>query len=421
MKLLLFCPHFRPDLHAATGEVMTQLVDGLAERGHEITVVTALPWYRGHRVAPEWRGRPWRREQTEWGQIVRVWPFPTDKSNIPARAVGFGGMTSLAAALGLTVGRPDVVMAMSPPVFLGDAAWLLARRWNVPFVLNLQDIFPDIAVELGALSGERVLALARRHERSLYRRADAITVLSEDQARNVRAKLIAAPGVGVDGPEHRIDGAKVAVIRNFVDLDRIRPTDRDNEYRRRHDLVGRRVVMYSGNVGLSQSFELIRDAADRWRDRPDVVFVINGEGAARPEVDRWAESRTNVRVVDFGPREEVESILGAADLHLILLRSGLARSSTPSKFYSILAAGRPVLASIDEGSEVSSVVKEVEVGAAVPPEDTWAFSQAVDQLLGDEDELLAMGERARNYAECCLTASAQAAAYEALFRRLLGR
>ncbi len=404
---------------------MTQLVDGLAERGHEITVVTALPWYRGHRVAPEWRGRPWRRETTEWGQIVRVWPFPTDKSNIPARALGFGGMTSLAAALGLTVGRPDVVMAMSPPVFLGDAAWLLARRWRVPFVLNLQDIFPDIAVELGALSGERVLALARRHERSLYQRADAITVLSEDQARNVRAKLTTTPEptkpTGVEGSEGPRDGAEVAVIRNFVDLDRIRPTERENEYRRRHDLVGRRVVMYSGNVGLSQSFELVRDAADRWRDRSDVVFVINGEGAARPEVDRWAATRANVRVVDFGPREEVESILGAADLHLILLRSGLARSSTPSKFYSILAAGRPVLASIDEGSEVSSVIKEVEVGAAVPPDDTWAFSQALDQLLDDEDELLAMGERARNYAECCLTASAQAAAYEALFRRLLGR
>ena len=113
MNLLLLCPHFRPDLHAATGEVMTQLVERLADRGHRITVITSLPWYRGHRVADEWRGRPWRRERTGWGEIVRVWPFPTDKTNIPARALGFGGMTSLAAALGLTVRRPDLVMAMS--------------------------------------------------------------------------------------------------------------------------------------------------------------------------------------------------------------------------------------------------------------------------------------------------------------------
>ena len=409
MKLLLFCPHFRPDLHAATGEVMTQLVEGLADRGHRITVVTSLPWYRGHRVDAAWRGRPWRREETEWGRIIRVWPFPTDKTNVPARAAGFGGMTSLAAALGLTVERPDVVMAMSPPPFLGDAAWLVARRWRVPLVLNVQDIFPDVAAELGALSSPRVLDLARRHERSLYRRADAVTVLSEDQARNVRSKLDG----GRDG------GERVEVIHNFVDLDRIRPGLRDNAYRRRHGLVDRTVVMYSGNVGLSQSFDLIREAADRFAERPDVVFVINGEGAGRAKVDGWAADRDNVRVVDFGPRTEVSGILAAADLHLILLRSGLARSSTPSKLYGILAAGRPVLASIDEGSEVASVVKEADIGAAVPPDDPWAFCQALEQLLDDPAELLAMGARARAYAESCLTASAQAEAYEGLFERLL--
>jgi colanic acid biosynthesis glycosyl transferase WcaI len=416
VKLLLFCPHFRPDLHAATGEVMTQLVDGLAERGHRITVVTALPWYRGHRVDAAWRGRPWRRERTDWGEVVRVWPFPTDKTNIPARLLGFGGMTSLAAALGQTVGRPDVVMAMSPPPFLGDAAWLAARRWRVPLVVNLQDIFPDVAVELGALTDGRVVGLARRHERSLYRRADAITVLSDDQARNVRAKLDAVDGD--DGVDPGADD-KITVIRNFVDLERIRPGERDNRYRHRHGLTGRTVVMYSGNVGLSQPFELIREAADRWSHDPDVVFVINGEGAARSEVDRWAAARDNVRIVDFGPRSEVPTILAAADLHLILLRSGLARSSTPSKFYSILAAGRPVLASIDEGSEVSSVVKEAEVGVAVPPDDPWAFCQALERLVGDREELVAMGERARAHAASCLTAAAQAEAYEALFRRLV--
>ncbi len=412
MKLLLFCPHFRPDLHAATGEVMTELVEALAERGHEISVVTSLPWYRGHRVDPEWRGRPWRTERTEWGRIVRVWPFPTDKTNIPARAVAFGGMTSLACGLGMTLGRHDVVMAMSPPVFLGDAAWLVAKRLGAPFVFNLQDIFPDIAIELGALNNDRVIGLARKHEDSLYRRADAITVLSEDQARNVRRKLAAEDGQGGSGD-------KVRVIHNFVDLDRIKPVARQNRYRQDHGLAGKLVVMYSGNVGLSQPFELIRSAARRFADRTDVVFVINGEGAARGDVDRWADGMDNVRTVDFGPRSEVPTILGAADLHLVLLRSGLAKSSTPSKLYSILAAGRPVLASVDEGSEVASVVKEREVGRAVPPEDEWVFCQALEELLGNPAELMAMGRRARTFATEWLTPQAQAEAYETLFLDLV--
>ncbi len=414
MKLLLFCPHFRPDLHAATGEVMTQLVEALAERGHEISVVTSLPWYRGHRVDPDWAGRPWRTERTEWGRIVRVWPFPTDKTNIPARALGFGGMTSLAAGLGLTLGRHDVVMAMSPPVFLGDAAWLAAKRSGAPFVFNVQDIFPDIAMELGALNGRRIIDLARRHEASLYRRADAVTVLSEDQAKNVRGKLIA----GLTGAEADRAKEKVRIIHNFVDLDRIRPITRDNDYRRRHGLEDKTVVMYSGNVGLSQSFDLIRAAATKWAGDQTIAFVINGEGAARPQIESWSAAMDNVTVVDFGPRSEIRSILGAADLHLVLLKSGLARSSTPSKLYSILAAGRPVLASIDEGSEVSSVIKEHELGMAVPPEDEWSFCRTLEQMLADPAELEAMGERGRTFATTWLTPQAQAEAYEQLFATL---
>lgn len=416
MKLLLFCPHFRPDLHAATGEVMTQLTEALADRGHEISVVTSLPWYREHQVEEEWSGRPWRREKTSWGQIVRVWPFPTDKTNIPARAMGFAGMTSLAAGLGLTLGRHDLVMAMSPPVFLGDAAWLVSKRFGIPLVFNVQDIFPDIAVELGALGDGRALALAKRHEASLYRRADAVTVLSEDQAKNVRAKL------GVDGAAPSIAATeKVRVIHNFVDLDRIAPTERDNPYRRRHGLEGKQVVMYSGNVGLSQPFELVRDAANRMAGDPSVVFVINGEGAARPEVDRWARGMANVLTVDFGPREEVRDILGAADLHLVILKRGLARSSTPSKLYSILAAGRPVLASIDEGSEVPSIIKEAEAGRAVPPEDSWAFTTALEEMLAEPAQLADMGRSGRSFAASWLTPEAQAESYESLFHELLVR
>ncbi|MEM8922232.1 MAG: glycosyltransferase family 4 protein [Actinomycetota bacterium] len=408
MRILLLCPHFEPDLHAATGEVMTRLVHALADRGHRIDVVTALPWYRGHDVEPEWRGRPWRTEITDWGRIVRVWPFPTDKNNLWARALGFGGFTGMVTAAAMTGPRPDVVLAMSPPIFLGDAGRLAASRWRVPLVFNTQDIFPDIAVDLGAITNERVIAAASRHERAIYRRADAVTVLSADQARNVEGKL---------PPEQR---SKVRIIHNFVDLDRIRVVERENDYRRRHRLEGKTVVMYSGNVGLSQPFELIREAARQWRDRPEVHFVINGEGAARPDVDAWAVEFDNVTVADFAPRSEVSEVLGAADLHLILLRRGLARSSTPSKLYANLAAGRPVLASIDEGSEVANTLAAADAGRAVAPDDADAFLTALEKLLADDGELRRLGANARAYVEQWMTPEHQAARYETLFTELRG-
>ncbi len=411
MKLQLLCPHFEPDLHAATGEVMTRLVHALAARGHRVDVVTSLPWYHQHQVEPEWSGRPWRREYTDFGSVTRVWPFPTEKTNVPARALGFAGFTALVAGAALTLSKPDVVLGMSPPIFLGDAAWTVARRWRIPFVFNVQDIFPDVAIELGALNNAKVVHWAKKHERSLYRRADAVTVLSEDQAENVRAKT--------DRPE------TVHVIQNFVDLDRVQVVDRvggsTTDYRRSHGLGDKTVVMYSGNVGLSQSFDLVKAAADAYADRPDVHFVINGEGAARAEVDAWAARRPNVLVTDFAPRDAVSDVLGSADLHLVLLKSGLSRSSTPSKLYGILAAGRPLLASIDEGSEVANIVAEAGAGRSVPPDRVPEFLDALAELLAAPDELREMGLRARSFVERCMTPEAQAESYEQLFFDLLAR
>jgi colanic acid biosynthesis glycosyl transferase WcaI len=409
MRIQLQCPHFEPDLHAATGEVMTKLVMSMVERGHQVDVVTSLPWYKDHDVEPEWRGRPVKREQTEWGTISRAWPFPTDKSKITSRALGFAGFTGLVTACALALPKPDVVMGMSPPIFLGDSAWAVAKRHGIPFVFNVQDIFPDVAVDLGALTNTKVIKVAAKHEANLYSRADAVTVLSNDQQDNVMGKL------PLD------QGDKVRIIHNFADTERIRPTGKDTPYRHKHGLGGKTVIMYSGNVGLSQSFDLVQAAAEHFKSRPDIHFVINGEGAARPEVDSWAANYLNVTVSDFTPREKVGEVLGAADLHLVLLKKGLAKSSTPSKLYGILAAGRPVLASIDSGSEVANTIDKAGAGVAVPPDSPAEFISALERLVSAPEDLRDMGIRARDFIETWYSPQAQAESYEALFLELTGK
>ncbi len=404
MRILVLCPHFAPDLHAATGEVMTELVRSLTDRGHMVDVVTSLPWYRDHDVEPEWRGRPVRSESTDFGSVTRVWPFPTDKGSVVSRSLAFAAQTALSLLVALPKQRPDIVLAMSPPIFFGSAGRLLARRFKVPFVFNVQDIFPDVAVELGMLTNERAIKVARRLERSLYDSADAVTVLSEDQARNVRAKMVK--------PEN------VQIIPNFVDTSRVRVVDRMTEYRGRHGIDDELVVMYSGNVGFSQSFHLVEAAAVHFADRSDVRFVINGEGAARADVDRWAQPMPNVIVSDFAPREAVSDVLGTADIHLILLSAGLAQSSTPSKLYGILAAGRPVLASIDLGSDADQVIHRSGAGLTVPPDDPSAFIEALDELLSDRAHLEELGRRAQEFVGQLLTPDQQAQAYERLFVQL---
>jgi len=407
MNLLVLCPHFAPDV-APTGEVMTSIATALAERGHRLHIVTSLPWYREHAVEPGWGGRPWRTERTEWGRITRLHPFPTDKTNIPARAVAFAGFTGFAAVTALTTRvRPDAVMVMSPPLPLGLAGWLAARTRRAPFVFNVQDVFPDVAVELGAITDPRVIAAASWLERFLYRRSDAVTVLSEDLRDNVAGKLGGARS------------ERVRVIPNFVDTDRIRPSPRENEYRREYGLGDRTVVMYAGNVGLSQSLDLVVEAARRFGDRDDVVFVINGGGSARAELERSAAGLPNLRFVDMQPRERLPEVLAAADVHLVPLRRGLARSSVPSKLYSILAAGRPVLASVDPGTEVANTVERAAAGISVPPEDADAFCDALEQLLDDPDRRAEMGASGRRFVEGWVSPAAVGAAYERLFEELV--
>lgn len=413
MNILVLCPHYRPDV-APTGEVMTAIVEALAGLGHRAHIVTSLPWYRHHRVEPGWAGRPMRRDRAAAvGEVTRVHPFPTDKANVPARALAFGGFTALATAAALASRpRPDVVLAMSPPLTLGPAGWAVARRFRAPFVFNVQDVFPDVAVELGVLTNPRAIAAAARLERFTYRRADAVTVLSDDLADNVAAKL----GQGGAGA----DAGRVRVIPNFVDTAFIKVGPRENAYRRDHGLEGRTVVMYAGNVGLSQSLDLVVHAARVLAGRrPEVVFVVNGGGSGLPALEHAGAGLPNLRFVGMQPKERLPEVLAAADVHLVPLKAGLARSSVPSKLYSILAAGRPVLASVDEGTEVARTVERAGAGVAVPPDDPGAFLGALEALLDDPAGRERAGAAGRRFVESWASPAAVGAAYAALFEELL--
>jgi colanic acid biosynthesis glycosyl transferase WcaI len=413
MQLLVLCPHFTPDT-APTGTVMAEIVRGLADRGHRLHVVTALPWYRHHRIEPGWEGRLVRHEEVPWGRVTRVHPFPTDKRNIPARALAFGGFTVEAALLAaLTRRRPDAVLAMSPPLTLGLAGAAVARLRRAPFVFNIQDVFPDAAVETGALTNRKVIAAASMLERVSYQAADAVTVLSEDLRDNLVAKL--------DG-RVRGEPGKVRVIPNFVDTVAVTPGPVDGAYRRELGLVGKTVVLYAGNVGLSQSLDLVVAAARRLVDRrPDVVFLVNGGGSGRLPLEAAAADLPNVRFGDFQPADRLADVLATGDIHLVPLKRGLAKASVPSKLYSILAAGRPVLAAVDEGTEVARTVEAAGAGVAVGPDDPDAFCAGLDRLLDDPDGAAEMGARGRRFVEGWASPAAVAERYEALFEELRRR
>ncbi len=406
MNLVVITPHFAPDT-APTGAVITRIVEELAHRGHRIEVITSLPWYRRHSIEEGYGGRLLRREDTPWGEILRVHPFPTaDKRNIARRAASFLGFSAVAGMVGSRGGPVDGVLAVSPPLTLGLDGWAIARARKGRFVFNIQDVYPDVAVELGVLTNTKVIAVAQRLERFCYERADAVTVLSDDLKENLGRK---------------VDWRKIEVIPNFVDTLTLTPSPADNGYRREYGLVGKKVVMYAGNVGLSQSLDLLVQAAATLADDPDVTFVINGEGAALKSLQQQARGLTNVSFVPAQPVERLPELLAAGDIHVVPLKRGLAASSVPSKTYSIMAAGRPIVASVDIGSEVALLMERSGGGLAVPPDDPEMFTKSIRRLIDTPEEAATMGAAGRRFVEGWASPAAVAESYEKLFERLLGR
>jgi putative colanic acid biosynthesis glycosyltransferase WcaI len=401
--VIVLCPHFAPDT-APTGIVMTRIVDELVGRGHRIHVVTSLPWYAAHAIEPAWQGPRVRRERTDWGSIIRVDPFAgDDKSNLVRRALGFVGFTALAGLEALRIGgwfqRADAVIAMSPPLTLAITGRLVAATKRASSIFNVQDIFPDAAVETGAITNSVVISAASALERVSYRTADAVTVLSDDLRDNVAAKI----------PARRV--GRIRVIPNFVDTDAIRPGGRMTAYRAELGIGVEPVVLYAGNVGFSQSIELMFDAA---RELPQVTFLINGSGAARRALEKASSDLRNVRFADFVPSWRLSELLATGDVHVVPLKRGLGRVSVPSKTYSIMAAGRPVVASVDEGTAVPKMLLESGGGVSVPPDDGPAFTAAIQGLLADPFEALAMGERGRAWVVDNASPGAVGAAYSEL-------
>jgi colanic acid biosynthesis glycosyl transferase WcaI len=409
--LVVLCPHFEPDT-APTGVVMTRIVEELVALGHTVHVVTSLPWYRSHRIDAGWDGRLVRTETTPWGSITRVHPFPgRDKSNLARRALGFGAYSLLAGVQCLRVGgwfrRSGAVIAMSPPLTLGLTGWVASRLRRCPMVFNIQDVFPDAAVETGAISNRRIIAAASWLERVSYRAADAVTVLSDDLRDNVVDKLAAVRGGSAAETVH--------VIPNFVDTDAIVPADRSTPYRAELGLGDGPVVLYAGNVGFSQSLELLLAAA---RELPDVTFLINGNGAARASLEAAAGDLANVRFADYIEPTRLSELLATGDVHVVPLRRGLGRVSVPSKTYSIMAAGRPVVASIDPDTAVPRILAESGGGIAVPPDDAPAFIAAISSMVGDPARGARLGALGRAWVEREASPAAVGASYDHLVRSL---
>ena len=391
-RLLVLNQYYWPGVEA-TANLLSELCAALAS-DYDVTAVVGAA-----------HGEP-ERSVRDGVTILRVQSTTYDRTQLSRRAANYLTYVAGAVRKGLASPRPDVVLCMTDPPFIGAAAQLVARRFRVPLVVVSQDVFPEIAVRLGRLRSPAMIALLRTLIALSLRHADRVVVIGETMRRRIEEK--------------GVDPARIRVIPNWGDAERITPQPRDNPWAREHGLTDRFVVMHSGNVGHAQDLDTLIRAAALLRDVDDLRIVIVGTGARYVELSSLADvlEVDSVSFLPYQPREVLPESLGSADVHFVGLARGLAGFIVPSRIWGVLAAGRPVLAAADEDSETVALVRETECGIAVPPGEPLRLAEAIRACHDGMYDLEAMGRRARAYAEAKADRSFAVARYRAVLEEV---
>jgi len=382
--ILVLNRSFWPDIEA-TGQFLFELCEDLAKR-HKVMVIAGRSYY-----AKEGKFGLFgisRREEKSGISILRIRHTRFWKGNLLGRLINWLTFAVFAFLVALET-NPRVVIVGTDPPFLGIIAMFLGKLKNVPFIYNCRDLFPDVAWGLGRLKKNSPLGRLYDYMNiKAFCSARFVVCLGQSMKNRLIAKGV---------PDE-----KIKIIPDWVDTSLIRPIlKKDNPFFKELIPEDKFVVMYSGNIGLSQDLDVILRASKAAKESDSFCLVFLGEGAAKDRIKKQAGSlgMKNVFFLPYQPKEMLSSSLGAANLHIVSLKKGMAGAVVPSKVYGVLAAGRPYLAITDEESEAARIVREYGCGLWAMPGDIERISYLLDWALNYPSDLEEMGRKARSVAE----------------------
>ena len=385
MKILIITPFYAPDI-GPSAPLFTLLCEALAKRGHHVCVVAAVPHYASGEVSANFRGIGIRHSIENGVEVIRV-PVPSvDRTNFKNRFLQF-----LCFQIGSTLAslfhKYDVACVTNPALETWlPVIWHAALR-HKPVIYSVFDVYPDVGIKLGVFRNKFVIAAVTDLERACLNPSAAVQIISDNFRPGLRA-------LGV--PD-----SKMAFIPIWVDTNLIQPLSRDNEFTREYKLKNKFVVLYAGNIGLSQGLEHVLTAAEQLFDYRDLRFVFVGNGSGRENLQCQVDLRklTNVDLIPFQPRERLPEVLASANISLIILKRGIGTNSLPSKTFSVLASGRPIIASVDEESATSMLINQAKAGICISPEDPDCLAETIIKLKNDTALCERFGCNGRRYVE----------------------
>jgi colanic acid biosynthesis glycosyl transferase WcaI len=383
MRVLILSVNYWPEV-TGIGAVTTYRAEYLASVGHEVEVCTTFPYYPDWKVPPEYSGKLGRKEKRNGISIFRSYAYVPNPVT-PLKRILFEASFIIGATLrALLRKRPDVLLVVSPPLGLAATAILLSRLWSVPYVFDVQDLQPDSASDLDMLP-KWAVKLLYKVENAAYRHARLVTTLTPSMRQKIIAKGFTEDQVELLEP--RMDDTLIDLL-----------PEEGSEFRRRYDLQEKFLVTHSGNMGVKQGLDVILDAAALNRADDSMLFLCVGNGSDCDRIKRRAAEMDlgNVRFLPLLDARDFRGLMAASNVCLVTQLQSVSEVAFPSKIVTYLAAGRPIVASVNPECEVACITRESGAGRVVEAENPLALLDAVRGLRNAD--LRKAGENARAYA-----------------------
>lgn len=383
MNILFFSFQYKPDGGPAA-PLFTMLAETLVKKGHEVTVISTVPHYPTGFVPDQFHGRFFQRSIENGVNIVRVKIPSISRKSLFNRLVQFFVYQIGATLEGFRI-TPEVVISHSTAM----AVWLPFQihgiRKNRKTIYSIHDVYPDVGIRMGVFRSKAVIRLVTAIEKSLIQKADKVRVLS-------KSFIIRMQEMGAKEEN-------VILIYDWVEIDSLKPMPRINSFSKAFLLAEGKNILYTGNIGKVQGLEIVIEAANLLQDHADIRFVFVGDGNAKQDLEMKVNDYklNNVIFIPYQPRERMGEIFASADIGLVSLKKGTGFGALPSKTYSILASGKPIIACVDEGSDTWNLVQRSDAGLAIPPGDPKKLADAILKIIYSGGESVEMGIRGRQF------------------------
>jgi len=394
-NILIISEPFYPQV-AAIGQLLTDLSEDLIKSGYQVKVVTGNPnnnFNKNNKIP--------RKENYKGIEIIRLKNTIFSKYRMAGRVLNYLTFHFLVYFNVLFCERPDLVFVLSTPPFISFSGLMLKVFKGSKVIYDVQDLFPDLAVELGKLKNRQFIEFLKKLSKLIVKKVDRVVVVGEYMEKRIREELLREISESTSADDH------IITIHNWADGSKIKVLDdkdaEDNYLKKKWGLEGKFVVLYSGNIGYLHEFDTIISAAEDIQNKEDkdIVFVFIGEGIKKEYIKKKAKEKglNNILFFTYQPREMLTHSLGLADVSLVTLENGFEGMVVPSKIYGILASGKPVIAVVGGESEIVEIIREGKCGRVIKIGNYQALVDSIMNYYKDRKKCRKDGLNGRRYFE----------------------